>query len=188
MKKPKFLLLLFLCLNIFIQSKTITQIEPQLYIKDSLYWNIKQLDTARDSMYMSEIEKDVVLELNMVRSNPKQYAELYLKPMFNKFDSLRFDLGNDHWLITKEGTKAVEECIKVLNEARPCDLVYPNRKLCKMSKYHADLQGVTEQIGHDTPKGETIIQRIKRFKIPYYCYGENIEYGSKILHLSSPGL
>ena len=46
-----------------------------------------------------------------------------------------------------------------------------------MAKYHADLQGVTEEIGHNTPNGETFSQRIKRFKIQYYCTGENISYG-----------
>jgi len=180
MIKLRHILIIYYCISlnaIIAQTKTIAQIETKLYLKDSIHWNIKQLDTARDSMYLTEIEKNVVLEMNMVRSNPKQYGELYIKPKLSKFDGMQFDLGDNHWLLTNEGTKAVVECIKVLNEAKPCDLVYPNKKLRTMSKYHADLQGETEQTGHDTPAGETLNQRIKRLKIPYYCYAENIIYG-----------
>ncbi|MDA3817483.1 MAG: hypothetical protein PF486_08915, partial [Prolixibacteraceae bacterium] len=41
----------------------------------SFEWPIKELDTARDVSYLSEKEKDIILEMNMVRSNPKKYAE-----------------------------------------------------------------------------------------------------------------
>ncbi|MEI6751600.1 MAG: CAP domain-containing protein [Paludibacter sp.] len=175
-----FLLFIFSCFPMLSSTKPnvpITPLETQLYIKDSLHWNIKQLDTARDSMYMSEIEKDVVLELNMVRNNPKIYAELYIKPMLSKFRGLKFDMDEDNCLLTKEGVAVVEECIKVLNDKKTCLLLYPNKKLSKMSKYHAELQGKTEECGHDTPKGETLEQRIKRFKIPNNLYAEDIIYG-----------
>jgi len=151
-------------------------LETQRYIKDSLRWKIKELDTGRDSMYLTEIEKDVILEMNMVRSNPKKYADLYLKPMLKKFRGNVFR-DTDYDIQTTEGATAVSECIDVLSKERTLDLIYPNRRLRKMAKYHAGLQGVTEQIGHNTPKGETLNQRIKRFKIPCYCWGENIDYG-----------
>src|SRR5687768_390031 len=50
------------------------------------YWNIKKLDAARKSRAVSELEADVLLEINKVRSNPSRYAELYLKPMLKDFD------------------------------------------------------------------------------------------------------
>jgi hypothetical protein len=33
-------------------------------------WDIAALDTARTANYLTELEKDVVLELNKVRSSP----------------------------------------------------------------------------------------------------------------------
>lgn len=174
-------LLMFVFVSFPLLSRTKSKVptvplETKPYIKDSLHWKIKELDTGRDSMYLTEIEKDVILEMNMVRSNPKKYAELYLKPMLSKYQGNVYR-DNDNYYQTTEGVAAVKECIDVLNKERALDIIYPNRKLRKMAKYHADLQGVTEEIGHNTPKGETFSQRIKRFKIPYYCTGENISYG-----------
>lgn len=47
---------------------------------DTTIWDLSVLDTARDVDYMEDIEKDVVLEMNMARTNPKKYAELYIEP------------------------------------------------------------------------------------------------------------
>lgn len=38
---------------------------------DETVWDLSVLDTARDADYMDEIEKDIILEMNMARSNPK---------------------------------------------------------------------------------------------------------------------
>jgi uncharacterized protein YkwD len=182
MRTKTIIILLFTASVILLctQSKpkvSMMPIETKPCIKDSLHWKIKELDTGRDSMYLTEIEKDVILEMNMVRTNPKKYAELYIKPMLSKFDGNVYR-DADYNIKTTEGTAAVKECIDILSKERTLDLVYPNRKIRKMSKYLADLQGPTEQIGHNTPLGETFIQRVKRFKIPYYLAGENIDYGN----------
>lgn len=42
-------------------------------------WDTEILDTARDVSYLTEVEKDVVLLHNAVRSNPKKFNELYVK-------------------------------------------------------------------------------------------------------------
>lgn len=174
------LLLIFGISSLHAQSKTKApkaSIETKPYIKDSLHWNIKELDTGRDSMYLSEIEKDVILEMNMVRRDPKKYAELYIKPMLSKFQGNVYR-ASDCNIQTTEGTAAVKGCIDVLSKERAHDLIYPNQRLREMAKYLADLQGATEQIGHRTPQGETFVERMRRFKIPYYCIAENIDYGN----------
>jgi len=179
-KVTSFLIITLASFSLHAQYKTkfpIAPIETIPYIKDTLHWNIKELDTGRDSLYLTEIEKDVILEMNMVRSNPKKYAELYLKPMLSKFQGNVYR-ASDCNIQTMEGKAAVKECIDVLSKERTLDLLYPNKKIRKMAKYLVDLQGVTEHIGHNTPQGETFIQRVKRFKIPYFLVGENIDYGN----------
>jgi hypothetical protein len=180
LKLISFLISALVTFSLFSQQKPkvlLAPLETKPYIKDSLHWKIKELDTGRDSVYLAEIEKDVILEMNMVRSNPKKYAELYLKPILSKFDGNVYR-DTDYNIQTVEGIAAVNECINILNKERTLDLLYPNRRLLKMAKYHAVLQGVTEEIGHNTPKGETFHLRLKRFKIPYYLAGENIDYGN----------
>jgi hypothetical protein len=54
--------------------------------QDNENWDIELLDTARNVSYLTTIEKDIIFELNKVRSDPRKYAELYIKPMLNYFD------------------------------------------------------------------------------------------------------
>ena len=56
---------------------------------DTTIWDLSVLDTARDVEYMDDIEKDVVLEMNMARTNPKKYAELYIEPRTKKFKQMK---------------------------------------------------------------------------------------------------
>lgn len=58
-------------------------------------WNLNTVDTARTVDYLSTLEKDVLLEINKARTDPRAYAALYL---------LRF---------VKDGSasEAMKECI-----------------------------------------------------------------------------
>ena len=56
------------------------------YALDADGWDIDVLDTARNVNYLTRIEKDVILELNKVRSDPAKYAELYIRPRLAWFD------------------------------------------------------------------------------------------------------
>jgi hypothetical protein len=47
---------------------------------DSANWDIASLDTAANVDYLTGFEKDVILEMNKARSDPKKYAELYIRP------------------------------------------------------------------------------------------------------------
>lgn len=87
--------------------------------KNSL-WNIKSLDTARNVDYLSDFEKNVILEMNKARTNPKQYADLYIVPRLENFDGYNYiekrmsAAGPYNWTIrTQEGPAAVKECIKI---------------------------------------------------------------------------
>ena len=147
------------------------------YEADHSNWDLTTLDTARDSSYLTKAEKDVILELNMVRTNPSKYADLYLKPMLSKFSDNVYDNGKEIKLLTNEGKSAVEECISVLKKQQALSVLYPDQLLSKMAKYHANLQGKTTSVGHNSPNGKTFSDRLKLFSIRYNFVGENISYG-----------
>jgi hypothetical protein len=75
---------------------------------DAANWDIAKLDTARDAAYLSAIEKDVILEMNKVRSDPKKYAELYIKPRLQYFNGNLYSVPGRTTIQTNEGKKAVE--------------------------------------------------------------------------------
>ena len=162
---------------LFFSIYTYAQLNTSSYRPDSANWNIKLLDTARDSSYLSEMGKNVILELNMVRTNPAKYADLYLQPMLPKFDDKVFDNDKEIKLMTEEGASAVIECITELKKQTALNILFPDNRLTQMAKYHAKLQGKTEQTGHNSPNGVTFSERLKLFKVKFNLSGENISYG-----------
>ena len=53
---------------------------------DSSTWDLAKLNTGRTASYLSPLEKEILLELNKVRSDPKRYARLYISPLLDHFD------------------------------------------------------------------------------------------------------
>jgi len=145
--------------------------------KDADNWDITELDTAKETSYLSYTEKNVILELNKVRTNPGQYAELYIKPMLNSFSGKEYRAGGIIYL-TSEGESAVQECIRVLGKSKPGSILFPNNSLYILAKDHVDKQGPTGQTGHYGPSGESFSSRIKRLMGQQGYTGENISYGN----------
>ena len=78
---------------------------------DAANWDIATLDTAKDADYLTGTEKDVVLETNKARSDPKKYAELYIQPKLQYFKGKRYTKPGQAFVLTQEGTSVVEECV-----------------------------------------------------------------------------
>lgn len=148
--------------------------EPQ----DNENWNIALLDTARTVDYLSEIEKDVILEMNKARSNPKKYAEHYLVPFAKRFRSNGTYMKGNITMMTNEGVDAVNECIKEMSMKRAVEILKPAKGLSLAAQSHATSQAKTGQLGHNGTDGSTPFTRIKKHGT-YRTAGENIAYGSK---------
>lgn len=141
---------------------------------DTTIWDLSVLDTARDVDYMDDIEKDVVLEMNMARTNPKKYAELYIEPRTKKFNGKIYGRN----LQTNEGVAVVNECIKFMNSQKSLSTLTPSKGLTRAAKDHANTQSLTDKTGHDGTDGSNQFTRMKRYG-SYKTAGENISYGSK---------
>lgn len=136
------------------------------------------LNTAKDVNYLTELEKQVILELNKVRSNPKRYAEEYLEDLQTAFDGKLFTYPGQDPVITREGIAPLIECIKVLKESGPAPVLMPAEGLA-----NAAAELVTDQqkhggIGHITQKGLTPQKRIEKYGNWDICSAEDITYGS----------
>ena len=142
---------------------------------DEALWDLSVLDTARDADYMDEIEKDVVLEMNMARSNPKQYAELYIEPRLKKFKGTVYG----GVLQTHEGADVVNECIRFMGSHESLPVLSPSEGLTHAAKDHADSQSLTDQTGHTGTDGSDPFSRMKRYGLYAGTAGENISYGAK---------
>jgi uncharacterized protein YkwD/TolA-binding protein len=140
-------------------------------------WDIQSLDTGRQASFLSLLEKDVLLELNLLRSNPPRYAELYLTAFRKMFKGMKIMASGQTSLITYEGTKAVDECIRVLKKIPSLPIFSPVEGLARAARDHAKDQARTGRTGHDGSDGSTMVQRIERYGQWTGLCGENISYG-----------
>lgn len=147
--------------------------------QDAANWDIAALDTARKVDYLSEIEKDVILEMNKARSNPKKYAALYLAPFAKAFrsDGTYVKKGGIV-MMTREGVAAVNECIKEMSAKKPVEILKPAKGLSLAAQGHATSQAEAGQIGHIGTDGSSPFTRIEKYA-DCRTAGENISYGAK---------
>jgi hypothetical protein len=91
---------------------------------DASNWDIALLDTAANVDYLTGIEKDVILEMNKVRTDPKKYAQLYIQPRLRYYSGKNYSVPGQITIVTQEGTTAVNGCITALNRAnRNCVII-----------------------------------------------------------------
>ena len=141
---------------------------------DTSVWDLAVVDSARNVDYMSDIEKDIVLEMNMARTNPKKYAELYIEPRSTKFNGKIY--GGK--LKTVEGVSAVTGCVKFMSKQSEVSVLIPSKGLTLAAKDHANTQALTGKTGHTGIDGAGPLKRMSRYG-SYTNASENISYGSK---------
>lgn len=139
-------------------------------------WDLSKVDTARNVNYLTEIEKDVILETNKARTNPAKYAKLYIEPTFKLYSGKYYKEPGKITLVTNEGLSAAKECYYFLLKQTPCEPLQPGEGLAKAAKEHATEQGKTSKTGHNGANGSTPFTRMKKY-CSYGYAGENISYG-----------
>ena len=134
--------------------------------------------TAQDANYLSPLEKEVIAEINLFRSNPGQYAQLYIAPLAQYYDKKILHYPGDQSIRTIEGVKALHECVRVLQKAAAIPLLHPNEKLSNAARDHQLDQQNTGKTGHAGSDGSNLKQRIERYGKWKIRLGENIAYGN----------
>lgn len=139
-------------------------------------WNIAMLDTARNLEYLTDIEKDVILEMNKVRSNPALYAKMYLETMYPRYQGMRFVQDGNVVIQTHEGISAAREAVDVLKRASAVPILYSDYGLYLAARDHAGDQAASGKTGHQGSDGSSHLVRVQRYGSVGQT-GENITYG-----------
>jgi len=150
---------------------------------DAINWDISALDTAAEMDYLSPAEKDVILEMNKVRTDPKKYAELYIKPMLQYNWGGPFGAnsylapGKTVYTSTNEGKNGIQSCINDLSKRQNMLPLLPEKGLFLAARDHVDDTGPKGITGHTGSDGSSMGQRINRYGKWDKGFGENISYG-----------
>lgn len=127
--------------------------------------------------FLSDLEKNIIVELNTARTNPAQYAE-YIEEFKKHYAGLYIYVAGRTQIKTAEGVSAVDEAIEFLQKQSPISALHVSNGLSLASREHVKTQGPTGLKGHEGPDGSTPEQRISRFGTWGIAYGENVEYGN----------
>ncbi len=144
-------------------------------------WPADILNTAADAYYLDDDEKNMVLAHNLVRFDPKRFAQLYVSEYSSYFDDLEFRYPSlRSVLLTTEGLIPLKELYRELMKTKPMELLYPSKGLSKAAQLHMDYLIEHNKRGHDGQGG--LAARIERFGEWDYIIGENISYGNFSAH------
>ncbi|HOJ62970.1 MAG TPA: CAP domain-containing protein [Spirochaetota bacterium] len=136
-------------------------------------------DKVENLDFLTELEIEVVKELNLARTNPKQYAE-YLKEYKKYYNGNYLQFPNKIRIITNEGIRAVDEAINELLSYTPMQPLKISKGMSLAAKDHVNDQGTKGSLGHTGSDGSSPFVRMNRYGKWDVTAGENIDYGNDV--------
>ena len=135
------------------------------------YIGDESLNTAVNERYLSDREKAMVKEINLIRSNPQAYiavVEAYIKYM--KADDL-----NDGFY--KDEISVAEELIAELKKTPKLSILKPSEGIYRAAKIHGDAAKKIGSLEHEGADGSWPWDRVKKYDTNMVDGGENIVGG-----------
>jgi uncharacterized protein YkwD len=172
MKKLKISILLLLIMTLLIEN------DAMVYGVAVDYETAPQVRTEKVAAYLSPAEREVLHELNLLRSNPKAYALHVIEPTLKYYEGRYYKHPGQVPVITDEGKKAVLECIKVLKSTPSLPLFSPSEGMTKAARDMVEDQSTSGSTGHKGSKGDSPFDRMNRYGKWMELAAENIDYGN----------
>ena len=136
-----------------------------------------QTKTSGDEYALSDLEKAVLEEMNLARTNPAQYAT-YLEAWRKYYNGKTFRPPRSASVETIEGARALEEAIKYLRSAKPLPPLQLSKGMCLGAKDQAFDQGQTGDVSHQGKDKSFSWERVARYGEWKTPVSENIAYDS----------
>lgn len=111
----------------------------------------------------SQLESDILKEINRVRSNPQAYAQ-WIEDNRTKLP----------YTPEARRLKVIDEAIRALKSAAPLPQISASPLAYKAAKAHLDEQLPTGQFSHSGKNGDSIDKRLRKVGKLTGAYGENI--------------
>ncbi len=115
-------------------------------------------NTAKNALYMTKKERDVIYVLNLIRQYPQLFVETVI-PNYPGFDESTAVDGIDYY----------KTLIDTLTAMEPMDAFVPDKKCFQSAYCHASSSGATGFVGHERKTAACAGKR--------YFNGECIDYG-----------
>ena len=141
-------------------------------------WKKETVDTTAGAEYLTDSERQVIIEINMVRTDPAEYARSFLVPLRSYYFNTLLQYPGEIAILTNEGSRALDECIENLQVTKPLSSLSPKKGLTLAARDHARDQAITGATGHIGSDNSTLVDRLNRYGKWNISAGENIDYGN----------
>lgn len=138
--------------------------------------NFAQPGGAEYAVYLTAVEKAIVQEVNLARTDPRRYAT-FVEEVRRSYDGKRLIRPGDIPLVTQEGAKAAEEAIRFLRKQKPLATLAASQGMSLAARDHVKDQGPSGKTGHDGSDGSQPWDRVSRYGTWESKTAENIAYG-----------
>lgn len=164
-------------MGLIISFNTLASVECQDDKVNDLshYFNLIK---PKEEFKLSEFEKSFLDEVNLARTNPRQYADL-LREHLASFESEKNFKEGGILYATNEGKKAVEEAIAFLEIQKPLLPLKLSEGMTLAGRDHVKELGPISKTGHYGVDGKDPMARIKKYGVFSGAFAENISYSSQ---------
>lgn len=133
--------------------------------------------SSSDTSYLNDLEKEVVVEINKLRSNPVAYADK-IKKVMSYYDGNKLTYPEETTIMTNEGIKPAQECYDFLLTQKPVNTLTLSKGMSKAAKEHALDNEKNSNLSHTGSDGSSPFDRLNRYGTWDITAGENIDFGS----------
>jgi uncharacterized protein YkwD len=126
---------------------------------------------------LSDLERQVLEEMNRARTDPQAYAN-WLESIKQYYYGNLLQLPGQPPIRTQEGVRAVDEAIRFLRAVSPLPPLRLSAGMSMGAKDHVNDIGFKGTIGHYGSDGSQFLDRIDRYGSSSGAVGENISYGA----------
>lgn len=123
--------------------------------------NVKGIDTARDANYMTTKEKDMIKEINLVRSNPKGYISFVENYIEEQEASLKNVVRGKKYI--REEISTAKELIQELKSTPAMRVLLPHEGVHKAAKKHGQEGKRKGNLNHVGKNGSWPWDRIEKY-------------------------
>ncbi len=146
-----------------------------LFSNDTIVKMATIIDTARFATYMTESEKDMIKEINIIRSNPKGYIPTVQAYIEKKEAEKKNSMFDSSWF--QDEIDTAHELIAELKNTLPCSMLEPNEKVHIAAQKHGDEGKAKGSLTHQGADDSWPWDRIKKEDAQLQNGGENLVGG-----------
>ena len=129
------------------------------------------------NIVIEQIKKQVIIETNRIRTNPKAYIPILEKYLENFDDNILTRPDKNECIETQEGPKAYKEAIEFLKNQKPIDEIQFDEEASKVAEEYAKILANSKGEEENGQDEFHIEQRVEKYLEYDYAISENIDFG-----------